>query len=154
MGQLEIEKSLGNTPKEFAVPEFAASDWGAPATPRTRGQKKKKSLPAFIQRSVNKNTEDSIQEAKMNKIKNEQLTKTPQGRNRRKSPNKLNRSGRKINIDLGNNKVKEFNKLDKPAKVGQRGKIAFDPTKTPDQGALKGSRRSSIMKRAKAADFF
>merc|ERR1712096_182255 len=34
MGQLEIEKSLGNTPnKEFAVPEFAVSDWGAPATP-------------------------------------------------------------------------------------------------------------------------
>ena len=47
--------------------------------------------------------------------------------------------------------IKEFNKLDKPLKVGQKGKVAFDPAKTPDQGALKGSRK---MKRPSAADFF
>ena len=56
-------------------------------------------IPAFMQHSLNK----SIDQAIKNAGRNVQLT-TPK-RRKGPSPKKLTRSARKINIDLGNNKV-------------------------------------------------
>ena len=58
--------------------------------------------PAFLQHSLNKN----LKKAADNVGRNMQLS-TPK-RRKGTSPKKLTRSARKINIDLGNNKVFNF----------------------------------------------